>query len=173
MVTSRRRRRLVDAAPLLIALDARVHVAGPYGRRAVDLSSFFTGYRKTALRPGEILTAIEIPKPWPQLLRFYKVSKRRLDDISTVAAAFAIDVEDGMRVRRSRFVYGGVAATPLRVTAVEDAVTGYVWNESAVERAQRTLDRTIAPISDVRGSKEYRHAVACSLIEKFQWETRT
>jgi hypothetical protein len=55
-----------------MALDARVHIAGPNGRRAVDLSSFFTGYRKTSLKAGELLTTIEIPKPWPQMVRFYK-----------------------------------------------------------------------------------------------------
>jgi xanthine dehydrogenase small subunit len=161
-----------DSAPLLMALDARVHLAGPNGRRALDLSTFFTGYRKTAMTNGEIMTTIEIPRPWPRLLRFYKVSKRRLDDISTVAAALALDVDDGRRVRRSRFAYGGVAATPVRVTAVEDALEGAVWNDSAVERAQRALERAIAPITDVRGSKEYRRAVSRALIDKFYGETR-
>ena len=81
-------------------------------------------------------------------------------------------MDAGLRVRRSRFAYGGVAATPLRVTAVEDVLAGLVWNESAVERAQRAMERAIAPITDVRGSKEYRQEVSCALIDKFHWETR-
>jgi len=162
-----------DSAPLFMALDARVHIAGPGQSRTLELSSFFTGYRRTALRAGELLTAIEIPKPYPNWLRFYKISKRRLDDISTVAAAMAIDLDRTGRVRRSRFVYGGVAATPLRVTDAEDAVAGQAWNEAAVERLQRVLDRTLTPLSDVRGSKEYRLEVAKSLVEKFYWETRS
>src|SRR5579872_7484551 len=70
-----------DGAPLLLALDAVVHVAGPAGPRVVPLASFFTAYRRTALAPGELIAAIEIPKPLPGFLRFYKAAKRRLDDI--------------------------------------------------------------------------------------------
>src|SRR5439155_10306091 len=67
-----------DAAPLFMALDAVVHAAGPEGRRTIPLSSFFVEYRRTALRPREVLTAVEIPKPLPAFVRFYKVAKRRL-----------------------------------------------------------------------------------------------
>jgi xanthine dehydrogenase small subunit len=161
-----------DAAPLLLALDAQVHIAGVQGRRVVPLSSFFTGYRKTAMKTGEMLTAVEIPKPLPQFVRFYKVAKRRLDDISTVAAAMAIDADGLGRVRRARFAFGGVAATPIRVTEAEDVITDQPWNESAVERVQRILDRVLQPMSDHRGSKEYRLEVSKSLIEKYQWEIR-
>jgi len=161
-----------DAAPLLAAFDAIVHVAGSAGRRTIPLSSFFAGYRKTAMRPGEIVTSIEIPKPLPAFVRFYKVAKRRLDDISTVAAAMAMDWDGGGRVRRARFTFGGVAATPLRVVEAEEATTNQAWNEAAVERVQRILDRTLTPMSDHRGSKEYRLAVAKSLVEKFWWERR-
>ena len=104
-----------DAAPMLLALDAIVHVAGLSGRRTIPLASFFTGYRKTAMGAGELIAAVEIPKPLPQFVRFYKVAKRRLDDISTVAAAMALDVDQHGKVRRARFAFGGVAATPLRV----------------------------------------------------------
>jgi xanthine dehydrogenase small subunit len=170
-----------DSAPLLMALDARVHIAGadpstPLGagaRRTLELSSFFTGYRRTALRPGELLTAIEIPKPYPRLLRFYKVSKRRFDDISTVAAAISMELDPAGRVRRARFVYGGVAVTPLRIAEAEDVLSGQVWNEAAVARVQRVIDRSLTPLSDARGSKEYRLQVAQSLVEKFYWETRS
>ncbi len=162
-----------DAAPLLGALDAVVHVAGPDGRRVVPLMSLFAAYRRTTLQSDEILVAVEIPKPLPQLLRFYKVSKRRLDDISTVSAAMAMDWDAGGRVRRARFVFGGVAATPLRVVDAEAAVNGQFWNDAALERVQRALDRTLTPISDARGSKEYRLQVSTSLVEKFWWEQRS
>ena len=162
-----------DSAPLLMALDARVHIAGAGARRTMELPSFFTGYRRTALRAGELLTAIEIPKPYPGLLRFYKVSKRRFDDISTVAAAISMELDPAGRVRRARFVYGGVAATPLRITEAEDVLSGQVWNEAAVARVQRAIDRSLTPLSDARGSKEYRLEVAKSLVEKFYWETRS
>jgi xanthine dehydrogenase small subunit len=159
-----------DAAPLLLCLDARVHIAGASGRRAIPLSSFFVAYRRTELRQGEIVTAIEIPRPLPEFIRFYKVSKRHLDDISTVAAAMAMDWDGGDRVRRARFAFGGVAPTPIRAAEAESAVVSQRWNESAVDRVQRVLDRTLTPIADLRGSKEYRLGVSKSLVEKFWWE---
>ncbi len=159
-----------DAAPLLLALDALVHVAGLPGRRTIPLSSFFTAYRKTAMVEGEIITAVEIPKPLPQFVRFYKVAKRRLDDISTVAAAMSLDLDAQGKVRRARFAYGGVAATPIRVIEAETAIAGQAWNDAAVERVQTILDRTLQPMSDHRGSKEYRLEVSKSLVEKYQWE---
>jgi xanthine dehydrogenase small subunit len=161
-----------DAAPLLLALDAGIHTAGPGGRRTTPLSAFFTGYRQTTLGPAEVVTGIEIPKPLPAFVRFYKISKRRMDDISTVAAAMAIDLDASGCVRRARFAFGGVAATPLRSVEAEQAVLGLPWNDSAVERAQRVLERTLTPIGDHRGSKEYRLAVSTRLVEKFWSEHR-
>ena len=159
-----------DGAPLLIALGAVVHLAGAKGRRSVPVESFFTGYRRTAAEPGELICAIEIPKPVAAFTSFYKVAKRRLDDISTVAAAMAVDLDGAGRVKQARFGFGGVAATPVRAIAAEEAVIGRPWNLAAVERAQAALDRTLQPISDHRGSALYRREVAKSLVEKFWWE---
>ena len=159
-----------DAAPILLALDAVVHLAGAAGRRTLPLADFFLAYRKTAMAPGEIMTAIDIPKPLPQLVRFYKISKRRLDDISTVAAAMGLDVDGQGRVQRARFAFGGVAPTPLRIAEAETALVGQPWNDVAVDRVQAILDRTLQPMTDHRGSREYRLEVAKSLIEKCYWE---
>ena len=161
-----------DSAPVLLALDASVHIAGASGHRVQPLASFFTGYRRTALQRGDIITTVEIPKPLPAFVRFYKVAKRRLDDISTVAAGMALDRDPSGRVRRARFAFGGVAAAPLLVAEAEQAVLGQLWNANAVERVQQVLDRVLSPMSDHRGSKEYRREVAKSLVEKFWWESR-
>jgi xanthine dehydrogenase small subunit len=159
-----------DAAPLLLALDARVVLAGGAGPRTLPLASFFRGYRQTALDPGAIITRIEIPKPLPAIVRFYKVAKRRLDDISTVAAAFALDLDEAGIARRVRLAFGGVAATPVRLTEAEDAIEGRAWDEAAVARANRVIDASVRPIGDHRGSAAYRLAVSKSLVEKFRWE---
>jgi xanthine dehydrogenase small subunit len=159
-----------DGAPLLLALDASVHIAGPAGRRILPLSAFFRGYRETALAPGEILAAIEIPKPSPEFVRFYKVAKRRMDDISTVAAGMSMDWDAAGRIVRARFAFGGVAATPVRVESAEAAIAGVRWNESSVERVQEILAGALHPLSDHRGSAEYRLAVSQSLVAKFRWE---
>ena len=161
-----------DGPPLLLALDAQLQLASVRGRRVLPLSAFFTGYRSTLLAPGELIAAVEIPKPLPEFVRFYKIAKRRMDDISTVAACMAMDWDASVKIARARFAFGGVAAIPLRASAAEEAIIGQRWNDAAVERAQAALDRTIEPISDHRGSAEYRLAVAKSLIAKFLWERR-
>ena len=161
-----------DSAPLLLALDASVHVAGARGRRSIPLDSFFAGYRRTVLAHEELIAAIEIPKPLPEFIRFYKVAKRRMDDISTVAAAMAMDWDRTGRIARARFAFGGVAAIPLRAIAAEEAVLGRRWNDAAVERVQAVLERTLKPIGDHRGSADYRREVAKSLAAKFFWESR-
>jgi xanthine dehydrogenase small subunit len=161
-----------DGAPLLLALGASLHLVSAGGRRMVPLQSFFTGYRRTALVPGELIAAIEIPKPLPSFVKFYKVAKRRMDDISTVAACMAMDWDESGNLAQCRFAFNGVAAVPMRATAAEEAVVGQRWNEAAVERAQAALDRTLWPISDHRGSAEYRLAVAKSLLAKFLWHRR-
>jgi xanthine dehydrogenase small subunit len=125
------------------------------------------------MQPGEMLVSVVIPKPLPRLVRFYKIAKRRLDDISTVAAAMAVDVDDRGRIRRSRLAFGGVAATPLRIIEAEDALANQIWDEAAVARVQEIFDRVLTPLSDHRGSKEYRLEVSKSLVEKCWWEQRS
>ena len=105
-------------------------------------------------------------------MRFYKVAKRRMDDISTVAAAMAMDWDASGKIARAWFAFGGVAAVPLRVPAAEETMLGQRWNDAAVERVQTALGKTLEPISDHRGSAEYRLAVAKSLIAKFLWDRR-
>ena len=161
-----------DAAPLLLALEAELRLAGPRGERTAPLAGFFTGYRQTALRPGELIAAVRIPKPLPARLAFYKAAKRALDDISTVAAAFAVDVDADGRVERARAAYGGVAATPVVVAEFGRALLGRSWNAAAVRAAQEAVASALAPIGDHRGSARYRLALAQSLIEKFWNEAR-
>jgi xanthine dehydrogenase small subunit len=162
-----------DSAPLLLALDARVTIASARGRRMLPPGEFFTGYRKTALEPGEILVSVIIPRPEPlSHVRFFKAAKRPVDDISTVAACFSVTLDRLGRVERARLAYGGMAATPLRAIEAEDAIAGLRWNESAVHRAQDVLARTLHPMGDHRGSPAYRLALAESLLEKFWWQSQ-
>jgi xanthine dehydrogenase small subunit len=159
-----------DSAPLLLALDTELRIAGPSGMRSVPLRDFFTGYRRTALTAGEIIVAIRIPKPLPARLAFYKAAKRVMDDISTVAAAFALDTDADGRITYARAGYGGVAETPVLIAEFESAILGRIWNEQSVRAAQEAVAAALSPLSDHRGSAAYRLAVAQSLIEKFWWE---
>jgi xanthine dehydrogenase small subunit len=119
------------------------------------------------LQPGEIIRSIRIPRPLPSYARFYKVAKRRVDDISTVAAGIAVHTDESGRVKSARVAFGGVAAIPLRVAEAERAIV-----DSDIERAKDSLRRTLHPMSDHRGSADYRLAMACSLLDKFLWELK-
>jgi xanthine dehydrogenase small subunit len=153
-----------DAAPMLLALDAELTIASLNGDRTIPLHSFFRAYRQTSLERGEVLRSVRIPIPLPAHARFYKVAKRRLDDISTVAAAFAIRTENGGRIRSARLAYGGVGPTPLRAVEAEEALVA-----GDPEGAKDILRRTLHPIGDHRGSAAYRLAMAQSLLDKFLW----
>jgi xanthine dehydrogenase small subunit len=159
-----------DTAPLLLALDAEVKIASASGIRTAPLDSFFTAYRRTVLQAGDVLVSVRIPKPLPTAVRFYKASKRRLDDISTVAACFSLRLDGTGRVDAARIAYGGVAAVPRRVQQAEDELIGQPWSHAALRRAQRAVERTLQPMSDHRGSAAYRLALAQSLLAKFQHE---
>ncbi|GAA1055247.1 dehydrogenase [Agromyces luteolus] len=149
-----------DAPPALLALEARLVLASPDGEREVDLAEYFTGYRETVRRPGELIRTIRIPQPTANLTAFHKVAKRRYDDISSVAVAFAIDLdEERGTVASARIGLGGVAATPIRARATEAALVGREWTEDAVREAASVLGGEGTPMSDHRASAEYRAAM--------------
>jgi xanthine dehydrogenase molybdopterin binding subunit/xanthine dehydrogenase small subunit len=180
-----------DGAPVLLALDAKVVLVGQASslspsktkkletgatpvlqERTLPISEFFVAYRKTALQPGEILKTIIVPRgiSKPGLTRkcaWFKVSKRREMDIGTVAACFAVDLDKQNVVRHARLAYGGVAAMPSRARKTESALLGKVWSEETIENVFPILRTEFTPISDVRGSAEYRSGLVTSLLEKF------
>lgn len=145
-----------DAAPALLALEARVVLASSDGEREVDLAEYFTGYRQTVRRDDELIRAIRIPLPLANLAAFHKVAKRRYDDISSVAVGFAIDLGDDGTVAAARIGLGGVAATPIRARATEAALTGRRWDLDTVREAASVLGDEGTPMSDHRASAEYR-----------------
>jgi xanthine dehydrogenase small subunit len=160
-----------DTAPALLALDATLVLRAGEATRALPLDRFFTGYRKTALQPGELLERILVPRRRPGLeLRAYKVAKRIDQDISTVCGAFALELERGL-VRHVRIAFGGMAATPVRVAACEAALLGRPWTRPTVEAGVVALAQALTPLSDFRGSATYRRLVAGNLLRKFQLET--
>ena len=173
-----------DSAPLLLALDAKVVLValqsrtgdtpGPLAERTLSIDEFFVAYRKTALRPGEILKTIIVPcvaqAGVTRKCAWYKVSKRREMDISTVAACFTVDLDAAGVVRHARLGYGGVAAMPARARKAEHALLGKPWCAETVKEILPLLEAEFTPISDVRGSAEYRRALITSLFEKFYFD---
>lgn len=157
-----------DGPPALIALDAEVELASLGGHRFLSLEDYFLDYRKTALRADEVIASISIPKPREgQDFRVYKISKRYDQDISTVCAAFSIIREDG-QVRSARIAFGGMAATPLRARQAEQALVGTGFDRNAIEACAAAIATQFQPLSDWRGSAEYRLQVAANLATRFR-----
>ncbi len=168
-----------DAAPVLLALDASVVLASAGGEREVRLADYFTGYRQCVKGPDELIKTVRIPLPLAPLTAFHKVAKRRFDDISSVAVAYALRLDAGTRpggsaapvVASIRIGLGGVAATPLRALAAEEALTGKPWTREVVEAAVQKMAEGGTPMDDHRASARYRIAMLGSSLLKFHAET--
>jgi xanthine dehydrogenase small subunit len=160
-----------DSPPVLLSLEAELTLSSSRGDRRVPLADYFVGYRRTVRATDEIIRSIHLPRPFPRLQRFYKVSKRVLDDISTMAGAFGLDLRSDGRVERLRIAYGGIAATPLRAFAVEELAQGKPWSVDTLALLLRELDGFGTPMTDHRGSDGYRRAMVGKLLEKFFFDT--
>jgi xanthine dehydrogenase small subunit len=147
-----------DIPPALLALEASVVLAAADGERVVPLDGYFTGYRRSVRRPGELIRAVRIPLPLARLTAFHKIAKRRFDDISSVAVGFAIDIEAGV-IRTARIGLGGVAATPVRAYATEAALEGRAWSPETARAAAAVLRAEGTPLDDHRASAAYRVAM--------------
>jgi xanthine dehydrogenase small subunit len=155
-----------DTPPCLIALDAKLTLVSADGERELAIEDFFLDYRKTDLRPGEVIRSIRIPKLTPgQEFRTYKVSKRFDQDISAVIGAYRLTL-DGGSVAEARIAYGGMAATPKRAASMEAALTGAIWSEETARNAGLEAAEDFAPLSDHRATAEYRALVAANLCTR-------
>ena len=149
-----------DSLPVLLALGATVVVAGADGERAVPYEQFHVGYRQTALQPGELLTRILLPvPPAPSRQAFRKVGTRLAQAISKVVVAGWAEVEGGS-FRVLRLAAGSVAATPIRLKSLEDALTSQPATPATADRAGSLATAAVEPIDDVRSTAHYRrHAL--------------
>jgi len=155
-----------DSLPVLLALDAVVVVAGAGGVREIPYAEFHTGYRKTALRPGEIVLRVRIPfLPEGSIQAFRKVGTREAQSISKVVVALAGRVADG-RIIDLRLAAGSVAATPIRLRAAEDAVRGLPPGPETASIAGREAAGEVTPDDDVRSTADYRRFVLERVVRR-------
>lgn len=145
-----------DSLPVLLVLDAVVVAAGPGGFREIPYGLFHTGYRITALEPGEIVARIRLPRPASGTVQaFRKVGTREAQAISKVVVALAARIVDG-RIADLRLAAGSVAATPVRLRAAEESVRRMPPGLEAADRAGRAAADAVTPIDDVRSTADYR-----------------
>jgi xanthine dehydrogenase small subunit len=160
-----------DAPPALLALDAALVLASSGGEREVRLAEYFTGYRQSVKRPDELIKTIRIPLPLAPVTAFHKIAKRRFDDISGVAVAYALRLGPDRSVESIFIGLGGVAATPIRALAAERALAGRPWTREVVAAAAEEMARAGTPMSDHRASQAYRIAMLRNSLPKFYTET--
>ncbi len=159
-----------DSPPALLALDASLVLASSSGERVVPLREYFTGYRQTVKRPDELIRTVIIPRPIAPISAFHKIAKRRFDDISSVAVAFALRLEAtgaADTVADIKIGLGGVSAMPIRATATEATLIGRPWTPKVVTEAARVLADEGTPIDDHRASAAYRTAMLGASVRKF------
>ena len=144
-----------DSAPALIAFGAEAVVVGHDGERRLPLEEFFLGPGETALRGGELLTAVVLPRPQGSTgSAFLKVS-RVTADIAKVNAAVVL-VREGRCIADCRLAFGSVAPTPVRAREAEALLVGRAFNADLVAEAARIASEEVAPIDDVRSTARYR-----------------
>lgn len=145
-----------DVSPGLVAMDAVAVIEGPNGRRLLPISDFFQGVRRTALEPGELLVELVIPAPGANSGGTYRRhTPRRELDIAVVGVASQLTVENG-RCTRARVALGAVAPVVVRATEAEAKLEGQEVTPELLDEAAALAVNSATPISDQRGSAEYR-----------------
>jgi len=157
-----------DTLPVLLALDAQVHVASSKrGSRLVPINDFIVGYRKNALAEDELIVEIKMPLAQEGTQQYWrKVGTRRAQSISKLMMC-VVGRLNGTDVEHIRIALGAVAAAPIRVQKTEAVLAGQVLNGETISAAQNTLASEITPIDDVRSNAVYRKEVACNLLGRF------
>lgn len=155
-----------DLPPLLMSMQAELELLQGETTRTVAINDFYLDYKQTRMQANECIVAITIPVPAEtELTRIYKISKRFDDDISTVCGVFTLSLSNNV-VKTARIAFGGMAATPKRATAVEQALLNQPFNEATISQAVVALTNDFSPISDARASAAYRRRVAANLLKR-------
>ena len=158
---------VADTVVALMALDATVHLDGPDGAREVPLDRLFLGYKKLAMAPGEWIRDLSVEKGRFNAVNFEKASKRRELDISAVNSALALDLDERRAtIRAARLCCGGVGPTTLLMKATSAFLAGQPFVEATFVQAAEVVATEATPMSDVRGSADYRRTAMKNLLVK-------
>jgi CO/xanthine dehydrogenase FAD-binding subunit len=155
-----------DSVPPLLALDTEVELASLTGTRRLPLADFVLGNRQTALRPDELVVALNVPRPEAQAASvFLKLGARAYQVISIVMTAGVLEV-DGGAVKRARLAVGSCSAAARRLPDLEAALVGAPCDASLAARVLPEHLSELTPIDDVRGTAAYRRDSAVTLVRR-------
>ncbi|MCH8206955.1 MAG: xanthine dehydrogenase family protein subunit M [Chloroflexi bacterium] len=145
-----------DSIPAMIALGAICNIAGPGGTRQVPAEEFCTGPSKNVLAPDELLVSIAYPPPPPNFgANYIRFIPRNEMDIAVAGAGVSVELDNGT-FKSARISLASVAPTPLFVREAGDALVGKPVNEESVQVAAEIARDAARPITDMRGTIEYR-----------------
>lgn len=161
---------IADSLPFLHVMKAQLELASQRGTRTVSINDFYRGYKQFDLRPGELLTKVSVPLPSAEeMLRLYKVSRRRDLDIASFTAAVRMRLEDS-RIADAAVAFGAVGPTVLRARRTEEFLIGQEFTEATMRAAGDIAVEEVTPISDVRGTAKYRLQLTRNVLSKFFFE---
>lgn len=161
---------IADSLPFLYVTGATLELSGWTAVRSVSIEKFYRGYKTLDLQPDEIITRIRIPLPASaDSLRLYKVSKRSHLDISSFTAAILMR-RRADQIESVRIAYGGVGPVVLRLPKTERFLAGRPFALETFEEAGPVARSEITPISDVRGSADFRYLLAGNVLRKFYYD---
>ena len=156
-----------DAAPALIVDAAQARIAGPDGERTIVLEDLFAGPGRTTLAEGELLVSLVLPEPDGRSASAYlRFTPRREMDIAVVGAAARISVDGNNNITGARVSLASVAPTPIRAPAAEAALVGAPVSGATFAAAATAAQTDATPISDTRGSAEYRTELVAVLVRR-------
>ena len=156
-----------DTPPALLAYGAAVTLISANGRRTMPYEEFHLGYKKTALRPDELLHSISVPREFRGYRQYIrKVGTRNAQAISKIALA-GVALMDGDVIGDIRLGAASLADRPVRCGAAEAALVGRRVDEAAIRAGRAALASEAKPIDDIRSTAMYRAAVAENLLEEF------
>lgn len=154
-----------DTAPPLMVLDAKLKILSQEKERIVSITEFFLGPGKTVLKSDEMLAEIQIPLPSHSGSCFMKLGRRNTFTLSVVAVAVLVSLEAD-RFKDVRIALGSVAPTPIRARKTEGFLVGKEASEEWIEEAAEAVEGEVKPITDVRGTAEYRTEMSKVLTKK-------
>ena len=156
-----------DSPPALLAYDAELELSSAESSRWLPYEGFHTGYKQMQIREDELLTRIRLPRTIQPLKHYYrKVGTRKAQAISKVCFA-AVARTDGKRIDELRIALGSIAPVPLRCVRTEDVLRGQEIDQAVIASGKETLAREIAPIDDIRSTKNYRLRISQNLLADF------
>jgi CO/xanthine dehydrogenase FAD-binding subunit len=154
-----------DGVPPLLALDAGVELASRNERRVLALPDFITGYRSTALREGEIVTAVIVPKPAAHARSaFVKLGARRYLVISILMASAVLEKDEAGRIAKLAVAVGAASPVAQRLPELEQALRGFAPGGRPSSLVHSRHLAGLSPISDVRATEAYRREAALAVV---------